>query len=246
MYHFDKQTILLKVLIEGDISLYQYTHSNFTNFYISKKGQEEIELLVYREYISDEKYVKQDYHFRQQLLNKMNDSTISIENFKKLEYYKKELVNLVKKYNELKGGEYIKTEKNGKQRKKFNFYIRPGISSSSLNVIDDAFALTDDVYIGHQLTFRTGIEAEYILPFNNNKWGVLLEPAFQYFTKEKEIDSRLYDRVLAQYKSIELGMGIRHYSFLNKTTKMYINGLFVYDNDINSTITYAGRRKHEI
>lgn len=244
-YRFERETILLEVILEGKLSLYQYTNSNFTNFYIHKRG-EETELLVYNEFISDEGKINHDRHYRQQLINHMQGSGIPISSFKKLLYYKKELSNLVKKYNKAMGEEIKDFVGKKINQKPFNFYIRPGISDASLYVIDNAFATTDDVDFGRQLTFRIGVEAEYLLPYRNNKWSLFLEPAFHYYTNEKEIISPLYNKVEVRYKSIELGMGIRHYAFLNKTTKAYINGLFIYDNDINATLTYGGQRIHKI
>ena len=33
-----------------------------------------------------------------------------------------------------------------------------------------------------------GIEAEFVLPFNNNnKWSIIAEPTYQYFKADKEV-----------------------------------------------------------
>ena len=81
--------------------------------------------------------------------------------------------------------------------------------------------------------FRVGLEAEFVLPFQNEKWSLLIEPTYQNFISEKETPG-LTSKV--NYNSIEVPFGVRHYMLLDEDSKLFLNGLIVVDFDINSKI----------
>jgi len=91
------------------------------------------------------------------------------------------------------------------------------------------------------LGFRVGIEAEFILPFNKNKWAFIVEPTYQYYKSENT-----KNHVKADYKSIEFPLGIRHYFFLNKNSKIFINGSLIYAFSSNSSIDFEYRKNLEV
>ncbi|MEM9687104.1 MAG: hypothetical protein AAF934_09320 [Bacteroidota bacterium] len=144
-----------------------------------------------------------------------------MNNIKDVDYKKKSLVNFFVKYNECKNSEFTNFEKKQK-RDVFNLTLRPGLNTSSL-VVQYDFLYATSVDFGN--------EAEFIMPFNKNKWAIILEPTYQYFTSEKELPEQ---RAKVNYRSIE----IRHYFFLNNNTKIFTNGSFVFDLANNSTIDF--------
>ncbi len=77
---------------------------------------------------------------------------------------------------------------------------------------------------------------EYILPFNKNKWALLIEPTFQQYKSEKSLNNNFVVKV--DYKSIEIPFGVRYYSFLNQKSKIFINAAYVFDFAYNSKIYY--------
>lgn len=90
-----------------------------------------------------------------------------------------------------------------------------------------------------------GIEAEFILPFNKNKWGLLIEPTYHNYKNEKtyELLRPFLPTTLVtasiDYKSIELPIGIRHYFYLGDESKIFINALFTIDVLLNSKLNYT-------
>lgn len=82
---------------------------------------------------------------------------------------------------------------------------------------------------------RFGIENELILPFNRNKWSILLQPTYQYFRDSVTIKSNVStdDLYSIDYQSIELQLGVRYYAFLNENSKLFANILFVNDVNLN-------------
>jgi len=93
------------------------------------------------------------------------------------------------------------------------------------------------------LAFRAGIEAEFILPFNKNKWAIIVEPTYQYYKSEIVGTTKV---AKADYKSIEFPFGIRHYYFFNKNSKIFINGSVIFDFSFNSVIDLPYRKNLEV
>ena len=85
------------------------------------------------------------------------------------------------------------------------------------------------------MTFRIGLEFEFIMKFNKNKWAVIVEPTYQYFKAENKAITNLSNTNI-DYKSLELPVGLRHYLFLNNNSKIFINGSFISDFVLNSKV----------
>lgn len=57
--------------------------------------------------------------------------------------------------------------------------------------------------------------------------------------KQNLIQKQSLELVLSlDYKSLEIPFGVRHYFFINKQSKVFLNAAYVIDFDFNSTITY--------
>jgi hypothetical protein len=103
------------------------------------------------------------------------------------------------------------------KRKLLNLSIRPGINISSLSV---TYNSSDISNFKSKLSTRIGLEAEFTLPFNKNKWAIILEPSYQYF--KSTISNNLTAK--ANYQSLDINFGVRHSFFLNDKSKVFING----------------------
>ncbi len=125
----------------------------------------------------------------------------------------------------------------------FNLNLRSGVNLSSLSIQNSYLEFLDTDF-GNKLTFRFGVEAEFVLPFNKNKWAIIIEPTYQYFKSEKETSTSKVD---VDYKSIEFPIGIRYYLYLNNNSKLFVNGSYVYDiNSNKSTIRLDSETNVEI
>ncbi len=235
-----KEILFLRVLTEGASNLFSYEDHNMKRFFYNV-GQNDVEQLVYKLYKNDDEEIGENRRYRQQLMNSLKNDCISINQLKNIGYYEKEMINLFVKYNDCnsdsKSTSYLEKKL---QRDTFNLTLRPGINSSSMS-IDPPNTLRDAEF-DNELSLRFGVEIEYVLPFNKNKWAIILEPTFQSY-KSKTIIRGLdnpslpLDRTfIANYKSIELPLGIRHSFYLSKKTKLFINTSYVIDLDIDSGI----------
>ena len=237
---FKEEKLFLKVLVEGNANLYLFEDGNLRRYFYNKENSV-IEQLVFKSYKTANNKIGKNNRFKNQLWNNLKCPNFNITKVENLEYKKNDLVDFFVEYNKCNNQEYINFEE--KQKKDlFNLNIRPGFNSSKLSIQNGVSSLRDTDF-NNELGFRFGIEAEFIIPFNKNKWAVIIEPTYQYFKSEKELTNR---DVKADYKSIELPIGVRHYFFLNKNSKIFINGSFVIDFSGNSVIDFSSGTDLEI
>ncbi len=243
---FQEELLFLKVLIEGPASLFQYTDGSLTRFFY-KLDDSEISQLVYKKYLRDGKMLV-NTSFKQELSLKMKCEKITSKEIENLRYFNRDLEKLFVKYNECTGLGYVNLNPN-KNKDLFNLNIRPGLNYSNLRVEDPASDFTNTDF-GYKPGFRIGVEAEFILPFNNNIWSVVAEPTYQYYKSEESKKSSLISNEFiiskVDYKSIELPIGVRRYFHLNDKSKLFANLSYVLDFPINSYVKYIRESNGEV
>lgn len=236
--NFQEELLFLKVLIEGKASLFLYIDGNLTRFFY-KLNDSEIQQLVYKRYLIDDTILENN-SFKQELFLKLKCEEIVLNDIKNLRYSNRDLEKLFIKYNKCTGSDYInyKTKQN---KDLFNLTFRPSLNYSSLEIQNSVLGF-NDIDFRNKLGIRFGIEAEFILPFNKNKWGIIVEPTYQYFKSEQSKETGnvsggiLVSRI--DYKSIELPIGVRYYFYLNDKSKLFTNISYVFDFSNNSSIKF--------
>lgn len=233
--NFQEEVIFLKVLIEGAATMFIYIDGNLTRFFY-KLGDSEIEQLVYKKYLIDNKILHNGF-FKQQLFLNLKSKDIQLSEIERLNYSKRDLKKIFIKYNESASTKYVNYEPK-KGNDLFHLTIRPGLNYSNLKIQSPELTSINTDFES-SFGIRFGIEMEFILPFNKNKWGVIVEPAYQYFNAEQSeerndvVGGMLIKKV--EYKSIEMPVGIRHYFFLNDYSKLFANISYCFNYSINSS-----------
>ncbi len=235
---FQEELLFLKVLIEGHASLFLYVDGSLIRFFY-KYNDSDITQLVYKRYLVDGEISKNDY-YKQQLFLQLRCEGININDFKNLNYNRQDLERLLIKYHKCIGSNYINFE--SKQKKDlFNLNIRPGINFSSLKIHNSTSGSMDTDF-DSKIGIRFGVETEFLLPFNRNKWSIIMEPAFQYYKSEKSKETDIVAGGIlvlkVDYKSIQLPIGVRHYFFLNNKSKLFANISYVFDFPYSSSIKF--------
>lgn len=228
---FKNEKLFLKVLIEGEASLFIYKDESLTRYFY-QTNHLDLNQLIFKEYKTLENKIGTNNQFRRQLYNNLKCGDISMNDLKHLDYNKKSLLNIFTKYYSCKNSGFVNFEEKVKSDL-FNFNIRAGLNSSSLFINNDISSRRTDY--GNKLAFRIGLEFEFIMKFNKNKWAVIIEPTYQYFKAENKAITNL-SNTNVDYKSLELPIGVRHYLFLNNNSKIFINGSFIYDIALNSKV----------
>ena len=93
---WEKQTLFLKILIDGEASLYSYTESSILKFFYSTKTKP-IEQLVFITYKTEDEIVKTNSMFRQQLYNNVRNEDTKDIDYNSIEYNSNALIALVSK-----------------------------------------------------------------------------------------------------------------------------------------------------
>jgi len=235
---FKEEVLFLKTLIEGEASLYSYLDGNIEKYFY-KIGDNKVEQLVFKLYKVTPNKIGRNERFRQQLFANLICSKISKKDFQSINYEKRSLVKVFRKYNECSRSEY--TDYIAKRKtNKFNISLRPRMNYSSLRAQNLTSGKTD---FGGKLNYGLGIEVEFLLPFNKDKWAITVEPTYQSYIVmmiEESIGQSGGKKISnAKYKSIDLPVSLRHYFFLSRQSKVFIDVSVIPNFSFDSSIYFS-------
>jgi hypothetical protein len=201
--------------------------------------------LIYKEYYTADNQIAENRQFRGQLWNDVRLANANMNSVQNIRYYISDLVRYFDKYN---GGDGNSSAVFRSEEKKDSFHLRitPGISFASMSISDLAGS-GEVIDFGKKVTFSFGFDAELILPFNKNKWGLFINPSYQYFKSSLPYHN---STISADYQSIEFPLGLRYYIFLNQNLKLFVNAEFIlmksisfdseiYGMNVNTRNSYA-------
>jgi hypothetical protein len=233
---WSQEQLFMKVLIEGEAMLFVYKDGSLERYFY-RVSDGEIQQLVYKKYLANNNSVGENAYFRQQLWTYVKCGSTSMSTFENMNYSTRELKRHFKSYNECVGSTVVDYSGSKENRDVFNLKITAGINYTTMSVFNPYY--NSWISFGSKLGLRFGVEGEYILPFNKNKWSIVLEPSYQSFHSKGKLGSQ---EVTIKYNSIVFPLGVRYYSFLNNDFRLFYNGLFISSFSINpnSGITYEG------
>ncbi|MDN4014305.1 tRNA modification GTPase [Chryseobacterium gambrini] len=240
--NFAEKTVFLKYVVEGKADLLYYENEDLERFFFSVNDSE-VKQLVYKPYYIENSLIAYNEEYKKQILDNLNCG-VDLTDVNKLNYKPKDLIKVFLKYNECSNSSAVNYNQNYEKRDLFNLTIRPGMNFSSFEMVNDYYSGSGNAKFDNKISFRIGLEAEFILPFNKNKWAVFAEPTYQYYKTEKQsvvYEGQPFETTSIRnidYKSIEIPLGIRHYFFLNDKSKIFINAAYVFDIEMGSNIRY--------
>lgn len=227
--NFLEEQLFLKVLVEGNATLFQYEDGYLIRFFFCLKDSA-IQQLVYKRYLVDETIAQNNY-FKQQLFNELSCQAITLNDVENISYSKSDLVEFFVKYNKCNSSSFVNYASKPKIDL-FNLSLRPGINYCQL-AIQNSTVKSWNINFDNKFSFRFGVEAEFILPYNKSKWGILIEPTYQYYSAEntKQVSTVSGGIHVSQvkYQSIELPIGIRYYLFFNRASKIFTDISYILD-----------------
>ena len=233
-------SVLLKVLIDSDASLFLYNSKNYSRFFYSIKSKDlKIQQLVYKEfYLNGSKTeIGTNFQFRQQLATDLICGSLGSNVLSKVKYTKKDLMKCFLEYNKCKGV-VVDSDKNTPITNivKFNYSLLIGFSSvnfetrGTLSEYEHKF---DQMY-----SYPFGGEVEMVFPISNSKWSIYFQPTYQSFRSEEVVNGLYWPLVYEiDYKSLNIPIGLRHYLYLNDSdSKIYLNGAVGFNFDMGSKL----------
>jgi hypothetical protein len=229
---WSQEQLYLKVLIEGFASLYYYEDGNFWRFFYSVNNSP-VQQLIFKEYListSDNNYATNREYY-QQLWSNIRGKNTSLDDIKLVDYNMSDLKRYFKKYNDSTGNPFIEYEH---KRVGFpiNLKITSGINYSSLSINNVSSSRSAD--FKSKAALRIGLEAEFILPFNKNRWGIFFEPTYRTYSATQQSSNSSVN-----INAIEFPLGLRRYFFFKDKCKVFIDGLYVVDCGINFNSNFA-------
>jgi len=232
---FQEETLFLKILVEGEANLYSYEDGNMKKYFYKIKDSD-IEMLVFKSYITSENYVKKNNFYKQQLWNKLKCTSIKKSEVENLKYKENTLIRFFTNYHECKNSTF--TNYNEKiKRDLFNFKLRPRLNFSSLE-LENVFSSTQNVNFDNEINLGFGVEIEFLLPFNHNNWSLLIEPTYQKYKSEITADLGFAGRrsFKVDYSSLEFPIGFRRYFSINESSKLFGNFLYSFNFDLEFSL----------
>lgn len=239
---FTEETVFLKYVVEGKADLLYYENGDLEKFFISTNDSD-VKQLIYKPYYINASSVAYNEDYKKQILDNLNCG-VDLTDVNNLKYKSSDLVKVFLKYNQCSNSTAINYNQNYEKRDLFNLTVRPGINLSSFEISNSSFVTSESNKFDNKVTFRIGLEAELILPFNKNKWAIFAEPTYQYYKAEKDFvvyQGQASENIRTRsidYKSIEIPIGIRYYLFLSDKSKLFINAAYNVDFEMNSNIYY--------
>jgi outer membrane protein W len=242
---WSKENLFLEVLVEGNETLYLYRKGNDVKFfYSSDRG--EVKQLLFREYKTMDEKINKNITYVNQLFKEVNCSQESIDQLKQINYSEKDLKTYFIEDNKCSDPDY-NVEGATYQKSNGNFNIKPsvGVAFSSLSVFNLEGNDDYNIDFDNQTGLKLGLEFEYVLPFNKNKWSFFLDLNYISYQAsfEKEISnsySVVHLEAEADLKALQLPLGIRYYVFLNDNSKIYFDAGFNYAVFMDSKVYISG------
>lgn len=225
---FKESIIFLKKISLGNKNLYSYKGNNMTRYFYSETIKDsDIKPLIYKKYYlaGNNMKIATNEQYINELKKLFSDNSKIQSSISTTKYTESNLKKLFITYNG-KSLDIVTLDKavlSDKNKTKFNLSIRPGLNFYSKMDIQNMVGAQS---FESRTNFRIGIEAEVVLPFNRNKWAILFEPTYSFYSNEKmshPATDKLYNISIDSYSFINLPVGIRHYMFLNEKSKFFIN-----------------------
>ena len=233
----ESETLYLKFLIQGSANLYSYKNSNITKYFFETDNTS-LEQLIYFKYFGDDPanpgIVKENNQFRQQLFNHVRCENEKEDDFRTISFNKNELIKIFEKYNLCHKKETIQNVNYDSKikRKHFALKITSGIYTAKFSS-SGAIHFYDVNTEQNKIAVKLALDAEYILPFNNGAWTLVLNPGYhkfsdtKNFTQDNGYGNDVNYTVTTNYSAIEIPVGLRRYFYLSPSSKIFINGMYV-------------------
>jgi hypothetical protein len=234
---FKRETVFLKVLVQGKATLYAYWGENLIRYFI-KTDTGRPEQLIHKSYYSsaEQTNLLENNLFRNQLFADLHGPDLDQRDFSDLSYNDKSLTRVFERYNKTQNT-VTESFLQKNNEKKFNLNLRLGADLSGLTMDETYYSGDTKTNLDSKISVTVGLEAEFIMGFNRNKWALVLGSAYGSYKSNPNASGGAAG---ADYKMIESTIGAREYFFLNKRSKLFATLLCIYDAPIGSGSVYYG------
>lgn len=238
---FAKETHFFRVLVEGNATLYIYEEGGITKFFY-KNAQGKIEQLVYIKYLKDNTDVREYNQYQTQLDASVKCEGTTLETLRKLKYDESSLTAYFRNANNCSGLGKPSTFEPKKGKAKF--HLRPVVGVKSMKL--DLSPQLERIALSTSKTgIAYGLEFEYVLASNRNKWSFFIEATYNKIEEVIDLEdpgTATYDeKADLKYAAIQVPVGVRYYTFLTDDFKLFGNAMVVLNSvSSDSGVEYVG------
>lgn len=230
-FDFNKERVLLKVIVEGDLSLYQYLENNVKKFFY-KTTNSDIMQLKYKRYV-DENYAPRIVlntviEYKNQL---EEDAKCSGNNFSKLNYELSSLKKYIISQNKCSNSEIIFASKRITQTK-LAISASVGLNISNLDVQRSGTTFTLN-----SINPSFGIDLDFLIPTITGDLELNFKAHYSSFKIKEDIEFGLSSvrEVQVEYSEVLLGIGGGYRFYLDNDKSITLGGGINYPLLINNT-----------
>lgn len=181
-----EKILFLNSLVLGEINLFLYENER-QHFFLELNGK--IEELIYRKKLTDDKMnISYNRRYVGQLKLFLNDCSLS-DNLNNLEYKISQIENLIKKYNECKGGGSSFVKK--KMKTHNEFFILVGLRNSNLTITNNGSS--DNVQYNPSSNTSLSIGVAFNWFFSRNRQQLSLLNELSYNSYKYNSDSKVFN-----------------------------------------------------
>jgi hypothetical protein len=229
---FRHMTVMLKVLVDGQASLYVYTGKRVSRFFY-RLNRTLPAPLIFKEYVDQNGGIHVNQEFIRVLADSLSCAASDMPDPLSVRYDAKSLARFFIAYNTCEKSPYSDYYATS-AKTIFHLNIRAGADRAKFVLSDHTGQVPQSFSYGNSTGFRIGVEAELILPFNRNKWGVLIEPAFRTFSSSPSAGYAV------DYKALQVFVAGRYFLFTGSQSKLYLTAGIFTNFNTGSTIQYEG------
>ena len=240
---FKTEGVLLKELIKGSANLYSYDDGITYFYFTTDEKPTNATALVYKKYKKSYNLVATNNHFRQQLYREMKCEQIAKSYYENIKYTRSSLSKFFKKYNQCIDPDYKLNKDNHSKKLKLNLSPRIGLTMVSVDIMNSVTTARNTSF-GPSFNYRLSTELELILPFNKNKWAVLLEPSYENYKATAESESSGMAEL--EYAAFTIPFGLRHYFYINDKSSIFLNASMGFDLMTKGEVTFENGKPLEL
>lgn len=228
---FKKETLALRVLIEGKADLFSYELPQQTVFFF-RTEQSDIRQLIWKRYKVSQLEVRANNLYQQQLWTDVRCNVTEAE-LSRLDYDAGSLKKYFTNYNHCSGADIGHQDR--ARRGKFHLDLLAGAGSANMGVKGLRYLTGypdrefNDSFIPH-----FGLQLEFLFPSETYSRGVIISAVHQSFSGKS-------DKVFnadPEYRSLLLSIGLRQYFFNKQKVRPFVNVLGTFDLRISDDIGY--------
>ena len=211
-----------------------YKGDGLTRYFV--RSGEKVDQLIYKPYKNPNGDIAKNETYRGQLILYMGLNQTVKTKIENSQFNKKSLLDIFESYYLSKNTNY--TSFIEKKTHILNLSIKPGLELAKIKTETPTW--TNGLDLGLRPIFSIGVEAEYVLPVNNNKWALFIEPTFIWDKAEKFEYQSKNGKAYADYNLnlIRIPVGVRYYMFLSDYSRLFADFAVSMPLAIKSSLRY--------